>query len=206
MNANLRPTSDPGRAWRLLPDSFLVAADGLRLVPAAARRLRSGAAEPPSGHARPRAAGAPPALRRGGARQPEDQAPHQPAGRGATTPARRSRAESATPSSIPTYYLCWKLSPGRHPGPRRRGGPALRGRLLRLSSSSRRSLPTAATPGSGLPAPPPSPSRSLTRNPDQIGFAVQPRRWVVERFFAWIGRNRRLAKKDFNPQFARAFL
>jgi putative transposase len=28
----------------------------------------------------------------------------------------------------------------------------------------------------------------------QIGFAVQPRRWVVERFFAWIGRNRRLAK------------
>src|SRR3954471_15504932 len=31
------------------------AADSLRLVPAAARRLRSGAAEPPSGHARPRA-------------------------------------------------------------------------------------------------------------------------------------------------------
>jgi len=30
--------------------------------------------------------------------------------------------------------------------------------------------------------------------PDQVGFAVQPRRWVVERFFAWIGRNRRLAK------------
>jgi hypothetical protein len=27
-------------------------------------------------------------------------------------------------------------------------------------------------------------------------FAVNPRRWVVERFFAWIGRNRRLAK-DF---------
>src|SRR5215204_1723876 len=31
------------------------AADSLRLVPAVARRLRSGAAEPPSGHARPRA-------------------------------------------------------------------------------------------------------------------------------------------------------
>jgi transposase len=26
------------------------------------------------------------------------------------------------------------------------------------------------------------------------GFAVQPRRWVVERFFAWINRNRRLWK------------
>jgi transposase len=29
-----------------------------------------------------------------------------------------------------------------------------------------------------------------------FGFAVNPRRWVVERFFAWTGRNRRLAK-DF---------
>ena len=28
----------------------------------------------------------------------------------------------------------------------------------------------------------------------QIGFAVQPRRWVVERTFAWLGRNRRLWK------------
>ena len=29
--------------------------------------------------------------------------------------------------------------------------------------------------------------------PNQRGFAVQPRRWVVERTFAWIGRCRRLA-------------
>ena len=27
-----------------------------------------------------------------------------------------------------------------------------------------------------------------------MGFAVHARRWVVERFFAWINRNRRLAK------------
>lgn len=42
---------------------------------------------------------------------------------------------------------------------------------------------------------------------DQVGFAVQPRRWVVERFFAWIGRNRRLAR-DFEATIAsaRAFL
>ena len=39
--------------------------------------------------------------------------------------------------------------------------------------------------------------------PDQIGFAVQPRRCVVERFFAWINRNRRLAK-DFEATVASA--
>jgi putative transposase len=47
----------------------------------------------------------------------------------------------------------------------------------------------------------------VRKNPDQVGFAIQPRRWVVERFFAWIGRNRRLAK-DFEATIdsARAFL
>jgi transposase len=34
----------------------------------------------------------------------------------------------------------------------------------------------------------------VRKQPGQIGFAVQPRRWVVERFFAWINRNRRLWK------------
>lgn len=41
------------------------------------------------------------------------------------------------------------------------------------------------------------------KHPDQVGFAVHPRRWVVERFFAWIGRNRRLAK-DFEASIASA--
>lgn len=42
---------------------------------------------------------------------------------------------------------------------------------------------------------------------DQVGFHVLPRRWVVERFFAWINRNRRLAK-DFEATItsATAFL
>jgi putative transposase len=34
----------------------------------------------------------------------------------------------------------------------------------------------------------------VVREPGSKGFQVQPRRWVVERSFAWLGRNRRLAK------------
>ncbi|WP_237478200.1 transposase [Lichenibacterium dinghuense] len=36
----------------------------------------------------------------------------------------------------------------------------------------------------------------VRRNPHAIGFEVIKRRWVVERTFSWLGRNRRLAK-DF---------
>ena len=48
----------------------------------------------------------------------------------------------------------------------------------------------------------------IVRKPkDQVGFAVHPRRWVVERCFAWLGRNRRLAR-DFEATItsATAFL
>ena len=42
---------------------------------------------------------------------------------------------------------------------------------------------------------------------DQVGFVVLPRRWVVERFFAWINRNRRLAKDvEASIKSAAAFL
>lgn len=34
----------------------------------------------------------------------------------------------------------------------------------------------------------------VRKDPGQRGFAVQPRRWVVERTFAWLGDCRRLAK------------
>ena len=47
----------------------------------------------------------------------------------------------------------------------------------------------------------------VAKNSDQVGCAVLLRRWVVERFFAWIGRNRRLAKDfDATTDSARAFL
>ena len=47
----------------------------------------------------------------------------------------------------------------------------------------------------------------VRKNRDQLDFAVNPRRLGRQRFFSWIGRNRRLAK-DFEAtiDFARAFL
>ena len=35
----------------------------------------------------------------------------------------------------------------------------------------------------------------VARAPGTKGFAVLPRRWVVERSFAWVGRYRRLSKE-----------
>ncbi len=34
----------------------------------------------------------------------------------------------------------------------------------------------------------------VSKPPEQRGFAVLPRRWVVERSIAWLGRSRRLSK------------
>lgn len=34
----------------------------------------------------------------------------------------------------------------------------------------------------------------VKRNDDVTGFAVLPKRWIVERTFAWLGRYRRLSK------------
>ena len=87
------------------------------------------------------------------------------------------------------------------------GGPAatMRARRSRGASATRWSTPTGAASCSRRIRR--VSRRSCAKSPDQVGFAVQPRRWIVERFFAWINRNRRLAK-DFEATIAsaRAFL
>jgi transposase len=83
--------------------------------------------------------------------------------------------------------------------------------VLRLS---RRSFPfiAKAFADMGFAGDGPANATSITieivrKPPDQVGFAVHPRRWVVERFFAWISRNRRLWKDpEATLASARAFL
>jgi putative transposase len=41
----------------------------------------------------------------------------------------------------------------------------------------------------------------------EAGFKIQPKRWIVERTFAWIGRNRRLSKEyEFNTNSSENFI
>ena len=43
----------------------------------------------------------------------------------------------------------------------------------------------------------------IVKRSDAVGFKVLPKRWIVERTFAWISRNRRLAR-DFERYAATA--
>jgi putative transposase len=47
----------------------------------------------------------------------------------------------------------------------------------------------------------------VKRSDDVKGFKVLPRRWVVERTFGWLGRNRRLSKDyEYLPQTSEAVI
>ena len=47
----------------------------------------------------------------------------------------------------------------------------------------------------------------VVRPPEQHGFQVLPRRWVVERTFGWFGRNRRLSKDyEMEPLYSESWI
>jgi putative transposase len=47
----------------------------------------------------------------------------------------------------------------------------------------------------------------VTNRGDQSGFVVQPKRWIVERTFAWLNRFRRLSKDyDQRPDVIEGFI
>jgi putative transposase len=47
----------------------------------------------------------------------------------------------------------------------------------------------------------------VSKDPQQRGFEVLPRRWVVERTFAWLGKWRRLSKDyEHNPRSSEAWI
>ena len=83
--------------------------------------------------------------------------------------------------------------------------------VLRLSRCSFPFI-TKACADMGFAGDGPAKATSITieivrKPPNQVGFAVHPRRWVVERFFAWVNRNRRLWKDpEATLASARAFL
>ena len=47
----------------------------------------------------------------------------------------------------------------------------------------------------------------VAKAPEQVGFAVLPRRWVVERSIAWYGRARRLSKDyEHRPEYSESWI
>lgn len=47
----------------------------------------------------------------------------------------------------------------------------------------------------------------VSGKPDQKGFVVQPKRWIVERTFGWLNRSRRLSKDyERTTESAQAFV
>jgi transposase len=48
----------------------------------------------------------------------------------------------------------------------------------------------------------------VSKPPGTKGFTVLPRRWVIERTFAWLGKYRRVAGRDYetNPRNSEAWI
>ena len=90
----------------------------------------------------------------------------------------------------------------------RGGAPAVIAELRQAMPSVRKIRADGGYEGPKLAAAlapmPDAPDLEIVPKPDgQQGFAVLPRRWVVERFFGWLGRCRRLSK-DFERTISSA--
>lgn len=127
-----------------------------------------------------------------------------------TAALRRRKEDQGPQASGPGRY--GRPRPrSRSAGRRRAGSRRGPGPVLRLS---RRTFPfiAKALADAGYAGDRPATATIITvdivRKPkDQVGFAVHPRRWVVERFFGWISRNRRLWKDpEATLASAQAFL
>ena len=172
-------------------------ADGRSLLPAVAPRRHLGS--DPRRAARPGAAGggAGGGTRRGGGGEPVGQ-DDRTGGPAATTPPRRSPAASATSSALP-WGSSSRRSSTRRISKRARGRSRCWGGSATGSPGSARSGSIRAT--SPTPSPGRTPcatgrSRWWRGRKGATGWGPLPRRWGVERKFAWVGRCRRLSKDD----------
>ena len=114
-------------------------------------------------------------------------------GTSASTPARRSRGERGH-ALVDTDGRALLIEPHRADIQDRDGGAA----LLKMSRSNlslyERVFADGGYTGDRMANATEIIVEIVRKQADQVGFVLLPRRWVVERFFAWINRNRRLAK------------
>lgn len=176
-----------------------------RLFQRVARQRAVRQHQPPLGHAGSRAGRAGSLAQRRRARQPEceDHRERRPAGLRRGQEGEGAQAPGPGGHGWPRPGV--RSPAGRRPGPRRgRAGAQALAPLLpvhRQGLRRRRLCRRQAASATFIAV------EIVRKRPGQVGFVVHPRRWVVERFFAWISRNRRLWKDpEATIASAKAFL
>ena len=185
-----------GMAWRLLPHESSALADSLLLSAAMAAGGGVGSGSPHARDGRPRAGRA-----RG---EPDGCDPGQPirqngGSKGGSKGYDAGKKVKGRKRHILTdtdgRLLAIEVHGGRHPGPRRsqRGAEALAGslsvrRVAYVDGGYAGRLARWAKERTHIVL------EVVKRSAGQVGFAVIRRRWVMERTFAWIVKNRRFVR------------
>ena len=196
----IRYLVDNGIKWRAMPADFPPLGPGLRVLPPLARPRPDHGVPRPAAWAGPRARGPGRASRRPGSStrsRCKAAAVVRPPTAAASTAARRSTAASGTSWSTRSA-CCWpSWSPPRTSAtatPRRSCCPSCADAHRRLAlvwaDGGYTGSLVGLLPGRHSPSSWRSSSAATTRK----GFVVLPKRWVVERTFAWLMRTRRLAR------------